>query len=296
MHFGLIDGFNSSLRIMASSLKISERTLKALGKITTGDEKLSPYRSGPKLVSLFNEFGQNDVYGQGFPSRWTYAETCIRSINGTPALLLFIESIFDPREYLDTEFDIDRALEYFNKFLSYEKHQVVVVDGYAKIRDLQGAHVEFAHPYKNSQSDAHLFIDEQVKKCDSKIASGDYYGAITNARSLLEAILMDIEKTSNNEAPEYDGDLIKLYKRVSKTLNLGPDRKDISDTLKQILSGLSSIVSGLAGLRNKMSDAHVATYKPSKHHAKLAVNAAKTIADFLFETQQYQREKLPGKD
>jgi len=58
--------------------------------------------------------------------------------------------------------------------------------------------------------------------------------------------------------------------------------------LKQILTGLTSIISGLAGLRNKMSDAHVASYKPSKHHAKLAVNAAKTIVEFLLESKQYQ--------
>jgi len=37
----------------------------------------------------------------------------------------------------------------------------------------------------------------------------------------------------------------------------------------------------LTGLRNKMSDAHVATYKPDKHHAVLAVNAAKTLANFI---------------
>jgi hypothetical protein len=77
---------------------------------------------------------------------------------------------------------------------------------------------------------------------------------------------------------------------VQKELNLHPSRSDISDTIRQVLSGLNSIVNGLAGMRNKMSDAH-AGYKPAKHHAKLAVNAAKTLADFLFETHAYQAEK-----
>ncbi len=269
-------------------LKLSERSTKALGKIVTGDERLSPYRSGPSLVSLFNELGLNDVYGQGFPSRWAYTEESIRKLNGKPELFLLIEMVFDPREFLNTEFEITNALEFFNQYLSYEKHQVVLVGGYAKVRDLNGVDVNFVHPFKNSKNDAHIFIDEQVKKCDEKISSGDYYGAITNARSLVEAILTEIEKGLDVSAPEYDGDLVKLYKRVTKLLNLGPDRKDISDTLKQILTGLSSIIAGLAGLRNKMSDAHVASYKPSKHHAKLAVNSAKTICDFLFETKEYQ--------
>lgn len=87
----------------------------------------------------------------------------------------------------------------------------------------------------------------------------------------------------------YDGDLPRLYKRVQKLLNLEPDRKDISDALRAVLSGLSSIVHGLAPLRNKMSDAHPAVFQPSRHHAKLAVNAAKTLVDFLFDTYEYQR-------
>lgn len=274
---------------MTDLLKISERTIKALGKVVTGDGNLSPYRSGPDLVSLFNDLGLNDIYEQGFPSRWAYAEGAIRRLNGKPELIRLFETVFDPREYLDSKFKIEDALGFINQYLSYEKYKVIVINGYAKMRNLQGADVEFLYPFKNSEKDAHIFIDEQVEKCDLKITTGDYYGAITNARSLLEAVLTEIESSLDSNAPEYDGDLLRLYKRVSKLLNLGPDRKDISDTLRQILSGLNSIVCGLSGLRNKMSDAHVASYKPSKHHAKLAVNAAKTLADFLFDTKGYQQ-------
>jgi hypothetical protein len=279
---------------MNTQLKLSERTINALGKIVTGDGKLSSYRGGPSLVALFNEFGRNDVYGQGFPSRWKYAEDSIRQLNETPGIFLLIEKIFDPREFLDTEFNLEKAIEFFNQYFSYEKHQIVLVGGYAKVRDLNGVSVDFEHPFKASKEDVHIFIDEQARKCDEKISSGDYYGAITNARSLVEAVLTEIEKDLDSNAPEYDGDLIKLYRRVAKLINLGPERKDISDTLKQVLAGLNSIIAGLAGLRNKMSDAHVASYKPSKHHAKLAVNSAKTICDFLFESKQYQQRCKNG--
>jgi Abortive infection C-terminus len=262
---------------MNASMKIEERTLKALGQIVTGDAQLSPYRTGPMLVDLFNDLGLDEVYGQGFPSRWAFAEESIRKLNGKPELCLLIERVFDPREFLNTTFKIEKALEFFNQYLSYENYQVAIINGYAKVRDRSGIDVEFVHPFKNPEDDAHLFIDDQVKKCDDKIASGDYYGAITNARSLLEAVLIEIEH--------------ELDSSVAKLMNLGPERKEVSDTLKQILSGLNSIVSGLAGLRNKMSDAHVATYKPSKHHAKLAVNAAKTVSDFLLESKQYQKRR-----
>jgi hypothetical protein len=62
-------------------VKVAERTIARIGEIVTGDKGLSPYRSGPQLVRLFNEYGANDVYGQGFPSRWAYPEDKLREIN-----------------------------------------------------------------------------------------------------------------------------------------------------------------------------------------------------------------------
>ena len=137
----------------------------------------------------------------------------------------------------------------------------------------------------------HGFIKEQIEKCDKKIFEGDFDGAITNARSLLEGVLLNLEAELTENQPIYDGDLPKLYKRVQKFLNLDPSRKDISDTLKSVLGGFVAVISGISGLRNKMSDAHASTYKPERHHARLTVNAAKTVADFLYETYDYQNKK-----
>jgi hypothetical protein len=63
---------------MTGNMKLSKRSIKRLGEIITGDKPVSPYRSGPQLVSFFNEFGTNHTYGQGFPSRSMFAEDCIR--------------------------------------------------------------------------------------------------------------------------------------------------------------------------------------------------------------------------
>lgn len=270
-------------------MKISERTINAVGKIVTGDEGLSPYHSGPQLVRLFNDYGANDVYGQGFPSRWQYAEDKLRALNDTPALSALLCEVLDPREFMDTNFRIEDACEYINKRLRYDGFEVVIDNGKAKVRDLHGASVECKHPFEGSEEEGHLFIDEQIKKSEKKIKEGDYDGAITNARSLLEAVLTELEKQMDSKAPAYDGDLVKLYRRVQKLLNLEPSRQDINDSLKQVLSGLSSIICGISGLSNRMGDRHVRTYKPSKHHAVLIVNAAKTLTNFLFETHRYQK-------
>lgn len=272
-------------------MKLSARSIQALSKIVTGDEGLSPYRSGPKLVTLFNEFGGNDQYKQGFPSRWQYAENKIHAINGTKQLSALIRSVFDPRDFLDAHKEVEPAMEFLNQRLKYDGFELVKDGDFVKVRDVDGQMVDMASPFHGSEDDTHVFIDEQIQKSENKIQEGDYDGAITNARALLEAVLSEIEKQYDPTPQEYDGDMIKLYRRVQKHLNLDPARPDIDSTLKQVLSGLISIASGLAGLRNKMSDAHVRSYKPMKHHAVLVVNASKTIANFLFETMAYQRTK-----
>jgi hypothetical protein len=270
-------------------MKLSERTINAIEGIVTGDKKLSTYRSGPQLVKLFNDYGANDVYGQGFPSRRQYAEDNLRSLNGTAAIGSVLCHVLDPREFLDTGYNEEEAAEYVNARLKYDGYEVVIDNGLAKIRDLSGVSVTCEHPFKGSEKEGHLFIDEQIEKAETKIKEGDYDCAITNARTLLEAVLTELEKKLTENPPRYDGDMPKLYKRVQKLLNLEPGRPDIEGSLKQVLSGLVSIVGGMAGLSNSMGDRHVRSFKPSKHHAALVVNTAKTMANFLFESHQNQK-------
>jgi len=264
-------------------MKISERTISALGCIVTGNSGISLYNSGPQLVRFFNELGANDAYGQGFPSRWAYAEEKIRDLNGTTRLVEVFHSVLDPRNFLETKFSLEPVVEYLNGYLKYDGYELVRHGETYRVREIHGALVELEVPSQETGEIGYMFIDEQIKKCDLKIFEGDYDGAITNARSLLEAVLVEVEGRVSGERVPYDGDLLKLYRRVQRLLELDPGRKDVSNTLRQMLSGLTSVVSGLAGLRNMMSDAHASTSRPSKHHAKLAVNASKTVADFVLE-------------
>jgi hypothetical protein len=279
-------------------MKISERTVKRLAEIITGDKGLSPYRSGPKLVAFFNELGMNHTYGQAFPSRWSFAEDCIRQFNDTPSMIKIIRSAVDPRDYMgatvnDKETqrsrpaDVQEALNYLNEFLAFDGYEIVP---HGKAYDVvDKARGEIAVDVKLEPSHlSHAFIMEQIEKCRTKMGQRDYDGAITNARSLVEAVLAAIEKECDANPPAYDGDLPKLYKRVQKHLNLSPENPAINNSLKQTLTGFISIVCGLSGLSNKMGDRHVREYKPAAHHAALIVNAAMTFSNFIFDTYAYQ--------
>lgn len=268
-------------------MKVSERSISAIADIVTGDKRLSRYRSGFKLVHLFNEYGANDVYGAGFPSRWSYAEDKLRGLNDSEGLVAVLCAVLHPTEFLDIEPEPQGALDHVNARLRYDGYEVSLDgEGVPGVRTLQGSLVTFAHANARSDADVHRFLDEQLDKCDQKLRGGDYDGAITNARSLAEAVLIDLERQLSTDPPDYDGDLLRLFKRVQKLLDLEPTRPDVDNTLKQVLSGLASIVSGLAGTSNKMGDRHARSYKPAKRHAVLVVDSAKTLANFLISTDQ----------
>lgn len=123
------------------TMNISQQTLTAIGRIVTGDERLSPYRSGPQLVRLFNDYGANDTYGQGFPSRWQYTEDRLGTLNETQAIGSLICQVLDPREFKDTDFKIQEACDYVNNRLRYDGFEIVIDGGLAKIRDLKGVSI-----------------------------------------------------------------------------------------------------------------------------------------------------------
>lgn len=128
------------------------------------------------------------------------------------------------------------------------------------------------------------YIHEAWTKAIERRAA-DPEGAVTIARTLLESVckhILDSAKTPYDEG----ADLPKLYSLASNQLNLSPSQHT-EQIFKQILSGCTSVVSGLGALRNKHSDAHgkgIMATKPSPRHAELAVNLSGAMATFLLQT------------
>ena len=112
------------------------------------------------------------------------------------------------------------------------------------------------------------------------------------AASLMHWIVPS-EKNADNAALEKRfreaGDQLRANSELKSQEYSEPVLGLINEMLRQVLSGLTSVVNGLACMRNKMNDAHVSSHKASKHHAKLAMNSPSTFADFIFDTYSYQR-------
>lgn len=277
-------------------MKLSDYSIEKIGVFIAGDAPGWPYRRGVDLVDFFNKFGSRDVYAEGFPTRRIYAQSKLAELNNKSQLRNIFKDLLDPRLWIDIdknsngEYSVEVSANDINEHLRYDGYEVYRDGNFYKVRELSGTVIEIENRFEESSELTEIVIEEQIQKCREKIDLADYSGAITNARSLIEAVCLKIIKEVEGEI-ENQGDLIKLFNQARKLLNLDPKRQDINDSLKQVLTGLSNIVNGLAAMRNKMSDAHGVAYKPSRHHAKLAVNSAKTLADFLFDTMNYQKGK-----
>lgn len=271
-------------------MKITERTIKFLGKTLCGDNGLLPYKSGPKLVDFFVDLGADDQYGEGFPSKWKYTEEKVREFNDSQTLKKIIENSVDPRDFLDGDINADDSIVAINEYLKFNGFELRKVGEFYRIHDSKGLIVEAQRVNELS----HDFIKEQIQKCHQKIETGDYNGAITNSRSLAEAVMIVIIETAEGKEIKNDGKLDNLYKQVKKILNLTFDPKVLPPTVIQILSGLDSISSGLTGLSNNSGDRHANKFKTQKHHARLSVNATMTLVDFLLDSRDYQKLKVDG--
>jgi len=135
------------------------------------------------------------------------------------------------------------------------------------------------------------FIQEHVEKARQKIANGDPAGAIASAYTLVEEFLKQLLRKIGTTFNENEGDIRALYKLLAEPLHLAPRNDSLESYLKAILEGLQRQIGGLFEIANKASDRHARRYNPAPHHARLAVNVAFTLCEFLLESHQYQQNR-----
>lgn len=258
---------------------ISNKITKKLGELIAGDTGIAPYLSGSNLVDFYNDCGFDDEYGQGFPSRWQYSMEKIKQSNNSTTLQLILEEFVDPRRFIGTDNDVGKVVDEINKFLKLDGYSLVKNGDKYKITNIEGSFIK----EESISTIGHEFIKEQIEKCQQKILIEDFNGAITNARTLTEAVLIHIIETIENVEIKNDGNILGLYGRAKKALKIDLKKDDTPDTIFQILSGLDNILNGLAGLSNNAGDRHANKFKTKRHHAKLAVNSSMTLCDFLVD-------------
>jgi hypothetical protein len=144
-------------------------------------------------------------------------------------------------------------------------------------------------PVDSSANDTLSVVDsEHVVGAWERAAArkdSDPEGAITASRTLLETVCKHIlAEFGHHDLDAHD--LPKLYAITANELQIAPSQHT-EEAFKRILGSCSSLVEGLATLRNRLGDSHgkaPGAVRPAPRHARLAVNIAGSMAVFLMET------------
>jgi hypothetical protein len=139
-----------------------------------------------------------------------------------------------------------------------------------------------------------LVVEQHLARMAANV-DRDPPAAIGSAKEFVESVCKFI---LDDYAIAYDGkdSLLDLYKKTAKALKLNreavPDSAKGSESAQRVLQNLATAVQSLAELRNELGLGHGKTKaSPAlSRHGRLAVNASRTVVEFLLETWHVRRE------
>lgn len=257
-----------------------------------------PYLSGPDLCKISSRFGLPMTYtwnGVNL-SRWQYLENlfehCIK-VNRCSDLLAYL---FDKQRFsemlsnhevnvIDDAYKtfVHTIVEKINETLYFGGHELIVIQNQFVIRTI-GAKVEIQTPKINNIN--REYIKSISSRAMQDVEQKNYDSAITKSRTLLEEVFCYVIE-AKNETPSTSGAMNDLYKQVKDLYSMHGDA-NTDKRINTLLSGLEKIISSISEMRNKDSDAHgigATRIAIDEHHARLFVNAAMTIADFILSVE-----------
>lgn len=134
------------------------------------------------------------------------------------------------------------------------------------------------------------YIREISDRAQKDIENADYDSALTKARTLLEEVFCHvIEK--QGEKPGKTGEIRNLYNQVKNLYSMHQD-SETDRRINGLLSGLEKILTAITEMRNGASDAHGIGSRRiniKAHHARLFVNSAQTMADFILAVSEVSK-------
>jgi hypothetical protein len=169
---------------------------------------------------------------------------------------------------------------------SYQQGAITPVTAAARLADAKAI----------AQSFDAAHIGEQIHRIEASI-DADPALAIGTAKELVESCFKTILGERRIEYAKND-DLPQLGRKVFKELKLLPDDVPDSakgaDTIRRLLSNLSTVVQGLAEVRSLYGTGHGKDGRVrgvSPRHARLCVGAASALVTFAFQTHLETKTK-----
>ena len=186
---------------------------------------------------------------------------------------------------------IESALNRINTILHFGGNKLIINEKRVLLVSISPSTPEIS--VNNVKTIDRDYIKLLSDRAIANVDSGNYDSALPQARTILEETFDYVRETQNIE-PSDKGNINKLYKQVKDEYKMH-ENKNADKRINRLLSGLENIVSAVSEMRNKNSDSHGVGDRRltiDKHHARLAVNSATTMADFILSVEK----KANGED
>ena len=212
---------------------LNEKSIEVLGNLIAEDIE---YRSGPQLIDFFSEFGFNDVYGQGFPSRWYYTQQKLNKINGTANMDKCIKKLFSPINFIGQQDKLHKFVDKFNDYLMFDGWKLIIKGKYVKfikvndddwnvyntteidVTESEFMKLDVAYDIDKLSLDSNMkkIIEERIDEMDKCIENNIPLAAIFLSGSTLEGILLNYALDhpqlymSASSSPKVEGKVKKI--------------------------------------------------------------------------------------
>lgn len=285
--------------------RFSTYVIKALVDVITGGggndqtPSIGIYRSGPKIEQFFLDCGLDMRIGSS--SRVPATTDCLRQAarqwDGDEQIKRVLLKACDPREYLAEPEKASDVREHINRALEADGLAVAVVEGKAHLVERQATGM-VVDPFISKVATLDFdTVQMEIARALPNLKD-DPEDAVTAACSLIEAVCRSILIELGRPLPPKK-DIEGLLRAVQDALNLSPGRSDlpteIENDVRQILGGLTSVAKGVGALRTHGGDAHgreKGFKRIDARIARLALNAASSVAMFLIETWERQERRV----
>lgn len=293
------------------SFPLSPQTIDALAEVISGGAAyvdapppIGLYRSGPQIEKFMRACNVDfSVNGSRLPS----LVQCLIKINNSfqpeDVLPRIFEAAVDPRDFIHEPERHTAILNYLNRALRFDGFEIQQQGGRMRLVE-EGKGV----PVLSELAGLSEVIDFDTVSRDLEraltSAATDPEDAVTAACSTVESVCRSILVELGEPLPAKK-DVQGLYNAVKQPLGLSPDRSDIdpliANDVRQVLSGLTTVIGGVGALRTHGGDAHgreKGFARVDARIARLSIHAASTAALFLIETWQrkFPERQLPKSD
>jgi Asp-tRNA(Asn)/Glu-tRNA(Gln) amidotransferase C subunit len=244
-----------------------------------------------RLSNMADDIYQHRVDFIDWKDDWVFDDPRINLLECDDDIFLnFLCELIHPVVRVNSS-ETEQLLKIFNKHLEADGYEICEIQKMSGRPIFAARSITIPIMLDNLTKFDYKFVTEQAGKCDLKLREGDYDGAISSARSLVEGVLGEIYLKCTGNRLEESGDLLRDYKNVKDLLNLS-EEKISNGSLKGIIRSLNGIIQNIDTLSNKMGDRHRPLISPARHQAKFVVDSAKTISDFLFSTMESQNDRI----